>query len=76
MTGYAKKIEKIIRESASDKKKKKPRLKFNPRLALTAVRTTGPRHSGRNDMSACNEDKNPSPVENQFYDFKDKQPKL
>ena len=28
------------------------------------------------DMSARNEDKNPSPVENQFYDFKDKQPKL
>ena len=34
------------------------------------------RHSGRSDMSAHNEDKNPSPVENQFYDFKDKQPKL
>ena len=34
------------------------------------------RHSGRSDMSARNEDKNPSPVENQFYDFKDKQPKL
>ena len=34
------------------------------------------RHSGRSDMPARNEDKNPSPVENQFYDFKDKQPKL
>ena len=37
-------IEKINRESAFDKKKKKkkPGLKFNPRLALTGVRTTGP----------------------------------
>ena len=43
MIGYAKKIEKIIRESAFDKKKKKPRLKFNLGLALTGVRTTGPR---------------------------------
>ena len=34
MIGYAKKIEKIIWDSAFDKKKKKPRLKFNPRLAL------------------------------------------
>ena len=42
MIGYAKKIEKIIRESAFDKKKKKPGLKFNPGLALTGVRTTGP----------------------------------
>ena len=40
------------------------------------LRATGPRHSGRSDMSARNEDKNPSPVENQFYDFKDKQPKI
>jgi len=38
-----KKIEKIIRESAFDKKKKKSGLKFNPGLALTCVRTTGPR---------------------------------
>ena len=38
-----KRIEKIIRESAFDKKKKKPGLKFNPWLALTCVRTTGPR---------------------------------
>ena len=37
-----KKIEKIIRESAFDKEKKKPGLKFNPRLAQTRVRTTGP----------------------------------
>ena len=42
MIGYAKKIEKIIRESAFDKKKKKPGLKFNPGLALTRVWTTGP----------------------------------
>ena len=33
-------------------------------------------HSGRSDMSARNEDKNPSAVENQFYDFKNKQPKF
>ena len=37
-----KRIEKIIRESAFDKKKTKPGLKFNPGLALTGVRTTGP----------------------------------
>ena len=42
MFGYAKKIEEIIRESAFDRKKKKPGLKFNPGLALTGVRTTGP----------------------------------
>ena len=35
-------IEKIIRESAFDKKKKKLGLKFNPRLAVTGIRTTGP----------------------------------
>ena len=40
------------------------------------LRATASRHPGRSDMSARNEDKNPSPVENQFYDFKDKQPKL
>ena len=34
------------------------------------------RNWGRSDMSARNEDKNPSSVENQFYNFKDKQPKL
>ena len=39
--GYSKRIEKIIRESAFDEKKKKPGLKFNPRLALTGLRTTG-----------------------------------
>ena len=37
-----KRIKKIIRESAFDSKKKKPGLKFNLRLALTGVRTTGP----------------------------------
>ena len=42
MIGYAKNIEKIIRESAFDIKKKKPGLKFNPGLALTSVGTTGP----------------------------------
>ena len=30
-------------------------------------------HQGRSDMSAGNEDKNPSPVESQFHDLKDKQ---
>ena len=38
-----KRIEKIIRESAFDKTKKKTGLKFNPGLGLTGVRTTGPR---------------------------------
>ena len=42
-----KKIEKIIRESAFDKKTKKPGLKFNPGLALTRVRTTGPPRSSK-----------------------------
>ena len=37
-----KRKEKIIRESAFDKKKKKSGLKFNSGLALTGVRTTGP----------------------------------
>ena len=36
-------MEKIIRESAFDKKIKNPGLKFNPGLALTGVRTNGPR---------------------------------
>ena len=40
--GCSKKIEKIIRESAFEVKKKKPRLKFNPGLALIDLRTTGP----------------------------------
>ena len=44
MIGYSKKNRENILETAFDNKKKKPRLKFNPRLALTrAVRTTGPR---------------------------------
>ena len=37
-----KKPEKIIRESAFNKKKTKPGLKFNPGLALTGVWTVGP----------------------------------
>ena len=36
-----KKVEKIIRESALDKKKESV-VKFNPGLALTSVQTTGP----------------------------------
>ena len=40
--GTLKRIEKITQESAFDKKKKKPGLKFTPGLALTGVRTTGP----------------------------------
>ena len=47
MIRYAKKLEKTIWESAFDKKKKKPGLKFNPGLALTGVQATGPR-SGPN----------------------------
>ena len=43
MIGYAKKIEKITRGSAFDKKKNNPGLKFNRGLALTGVRTTGSR---------------------------------
>ena len=43
-----KRIEKIIRGNAFDKKKKNPGLKFNPRLALTGVRTTGPRNENKN----------------------------
>ena len=44
MTGYSKKNRENILETAFDNKKKKPTLKFNPRLALTrVVRTTGPR---------------------------------
>ena len=43
MTGYAKKNRiKSIQERAFDEKKK-PWLKFNPRFALTGLRTTGPR---------------------------------
>ena len=33
---------KIIRENASEQNSKKPRLKFNPGLALIGFRTTGP----------------------------------
>ena len=39
VTGYSKKIEKIIRESAFDKKIKNPTLKFNPGLVLTGKNT-------------------------------------
>ena len=35
--------EKIIPENAFKQKKKEPRLKFNSGLALTSLRTTGPR---------------------------------
>ena len=38
-----KRIEKIIRENASEKKEKKPGLKFNLGLALLGLRTTGSR---------------------------------
>ena len=37
-----KRIEKIIQENAFEQKEKKPRLKFNPGLALIGLRTTGP----------------------------------
>ena len=39
-----KRIEKIILENSFEQKKKKPGLKFKPGLALTGLRTTGPRH--------------------------------
>ena len=35
-----KRIQKIIRENALEQKKKKPRLKYNPGLALIGLRTT------------------------------------
>ena len=37
-----KRIEKIVQENAFDEKKKRPRLKFNPGIALIGLRTTGP----------------------------------
>ena len=43
MIGYPKKIEKIIRESAFDKKKKKPGLKFNLVSANWRSNNWGPR---------------------------------
>ena len=43
MISYSKKVEKIVRENAFDDEKKRPRLKFNPGLALMGLRTTGPR---------------------------------
>ena len=46
MIGYSKKIEKIIRKSTFDEKKKKPGLKSNPRLAVTSIQTTGPWNLG------------------------------
>ena len=45
-------------------------------LTLVSTNHASSNQGRRSDMSARNEDKNPSPVENQFYDFKDKQPKL
>ena len=38
-----KRIEKIVGENAFEQKKKKPRLKFNPGLALIGLRITWPR---------------------------------
>ena len=57
-----------------EKEKKNPY--FVCCLTDNAVDHLAIRHSGRSDMSARNKDKNPSPVENQFYDFKHKQLKL
>ena len=45
-----KKIQKIIRENAFNKKKKKPGLKFNPASALTRVQTTGLRTIPRENI--------------------------
>ena len=49
MTGYSKKNREIIGESVFDKNIKKPGLRFNPGLALTGVRTTGPRNENKNE---------------------------
>ena len=48
MIGYSKKNREIIGESVFDKNIKKPGLRFNPGLALTGVRTTGPRNENKN----------------------------
>ena len=42
MIGCSKKNRENYRENAFEQKKKKPRLKFNPGLALIGLRTTGP----------------------------------
>ena len=42
MIEHLKRIEEIIRESAIDKEKKTPGLKFNPGLVLIDLRATGP----------------------------------
>ena len=42
MIGYSKRIEKIIRKKTFKNKKKRQGLKFNSRLVLTGVWTTGP----------------------------------
>ena len=44
MIGYSKKNRDDYPGKCFDKKIKKPGLNFNPGLALTGVRTTGPRH--------------------------------
>ena len=43
MSGCFKKNRDIIQDNASEQKKKKPRLKFNPGSALTNLRATRPR---------------------------------
>ena len=40
---YLNRREKIIRENAFEQRKKKPGLKFNPRLGLIDLQTTGAR---------------------------------
>ena len=40
MIRTSKKIEKIIQENSFEQKKRKPRLKFNPGLALISLQTT------------------------------------
>ena len=52
-----KRIQKIIRENTSDIKKKISRLKFNPGLALTGLRTTFPRFNldGKTKRTQSNE---------------------
>ena len=56
MIGYAKKIEKIIRESAFDKKKKKPGLKFRPQVSANRCSNNwaqGPKISSLDRVAKC-----------------------
>ena len=54
MIDALKRREKIVQENAFKQKKKKPRLKFNPGLALICLQTTGPsalKNTGKNMLA-------------------------